>query len=67
MNYKGAKTCQTLRYSDSSFEFWFTVLDSAFLGYAFLISSLVLFIESGQIDKYTSDLQYHFLEPSHGI
>ena len=37
-------------------------LDSAFLGYAFLISSLVLFLESGQeIDKYTSDLQYHFL------
>ena len=37
-------------------------LDPAFLGYAFLISSLVLFIESGQeIDKYTSNLQYHFL------
>ena len=35
---------------------------SQFLDSAFLISSLVLFIESGQeIDKYTSNLQYHFL------
>ena len=37
-------------------------LDPAFLGYPFLISALVLFIESGQeIDKYTSNLLYHFL------
>ena len=44
-------------------------LDSAFLGYAFLISSLVLFHRKwSEIDKYTSDLSVSFLrKPNHGI
>ncbi|MFR2958854.1 MAG: exopolysaccharide Pel transporter PelG [Streptococcus salivarius] len=60
-DYKGAKTCQTLCHSDSSFEFcsqFLTQLPRLCLPDFFFSS----FIESGQeIDKYTSNLQYHFL------